>query len=208
MYHSGATEDLRAVIDHAAPAYSRIALIGFSLGGNLTLKYMGEAATHPTVAGAIAISAPIDLAASARALDTRWSNRVYLRRFILSLVAKVEAKALHFPDEIDARGSRDLRTFQEFDDRYTSRLHGFRDAADYWKQASSRQYLDRIALPTLLLNAQDDPFLAPECFPFPEAERNPSLFLETPRHGGHLGFLQFKGGLRPWFEGRVIQFLD
>lgn len=207
LYHSGATEDLSAVVEHAARSYSRIALVGFSLGGNLTLKYMGEAPPHDSILAAVAISAPVDLAASARMLDQRWSNRFYLRRFIGSLVSKVEAKAVRFPGEIDAKGSRALRTFQEFDDRYTSRLHGFRDAADYWQQSSARQFLHRITQPTLLLNAQNDPFLAPECFPFPEAEENPCLFLEVPESGGHLGFLEFAGGLRPWFEHRVVEFL-
>ncbi len=207
LYHSGATEDLSAVIEHAAASYARIALVGFSLGGNLALKYMGEAPPHRSVMATVAISAPVDLAAAARMLDQRWSNRIYLRRFIDSLIAKVEAKARRFPGEIDAHGSRDLRTFQEFDDRYTSRLHGFRDAADYWKQASARQFLHQITRPTLLLNARNDPFLAPECFPFPEAEQNPFLFLETPESGGHLGFLEFAGGLRPWCERRVIDFL-
>ena len=208
FYHSGATSDLRFVIHHAAPGYSHLALIGFSLGGNLTLKYLGEAAPHTAIVGAAAISAPVDLAASARLLDRRWSNRVYLRRFIGSLVKKIEAKALHFPDEIDATGARALRTFGEFDDRYTARLHGFRDAEDYWKQSSARQYLPQITIPTLLLNAQDDPFLAPECFPFPEAEQNPCLFLEASQSGGHLGFLEFRHGLRPWFDRRVTHFLS
>lgn len=207
LYHSGATEDLRAVIEHAAQQYSRIALIGFSLGGNLTLKYLGEAPPHPAVVSGVAVSAPIDLASSARNLDIRWSNRIYLRRFIRSLIAKVEAKALRFPGEIDARDIRALRTFQEFDDRYTSRLHGFRDAADYWAQASARQYLHQITIPALLLNALDDPFLAPECFPFPEAEQNPWLHLEASETGGHLGFLEFDHGLRPWFEKRILEFL-
>ena len=208
LYHSGATEDLGAVVEHAAKSYTRIALIGFSLGGNLTLKYMGEAPPQESVLAAVAISAPVDLAASARMLDQRWGNRIYLRRFIDSLVSKVEAKALHFPGQIDARGSRALRTFQEFDDRYTSRLHGFRDAADYWQRSSARQFLLRIRQPTLLLNARNDPFLAPECFPYQEAEENPCLFLETPASGGHLGFLEYKDGLRPWFEERVTGFLN
>ncbi len=207
LYHSGATEDLKPVIERAAASYSRVALIGFSLGGNLTLKYLGEAQPHQAIIAGVAISAPVDLAASARILDHRWSNRIYLRRFISSLIAKVEAKALHFPDEIDARGSRALRTFQEFDDRYTSRLHGFRDAADYWERASARQFLHQITVPALLLNALNDPFLAPECFPFPEAEQNPCLFLEAPVSGGHLGFLEYAGGLHPWFERRVAEFL-
>ncbi len=207
LYHSGATEDLKAVIEHAARSYTRIALVGFSLGGNLTLKYMGEAPPHEAVKAAVAVSAPVDLAASARMLDRRWSNRIYLRRFITSLVAKVEAKALRFPHQIDAAGSRALRTFQEFDDRYTSRLHGFRDANDYWTQSSARQFLLQIRQPTLLLNALNDPFLAPECFPYPESEANPCLYLETPPSGGHLGFVEWAGGLHPWFMGRLTEFL-
>jgi uncharacterized protein len=207
LYHSGETSDLGAVVRFAAAKYSRIALIGFSLGGNLTLKYLGEASPHASVIGAVAISAPIDLAASAQALDHRWSNRIYLRRFIKSLVAKVETKALRFPDQVDARWSRTIRTFQEFDDRYTAPMHGFRDAADYWKKSSARQYLDRITIPTLLLNAHNDPFLAPGCFPFAEAEQNSCLFFEAPESGGHMGFVDLACGRDPWFERRVVEFL-
>jgi predicted alpha/beta-fold hydrolase len=206
-YHSGETGDLGAVIRFAATRYSRIALIGFSLGGNMTLKYLGEASLHPAVIGAVAISVPIDLAATARALDHRWSNRIYLRRFIKSLIAKVETKARRFPDQVDASRIRTIRTFQEFDDRYTAPIHGFRDAADYWKKSSARQYLDRITIPTLLLNANDDPFLTPGCFPFAEAEQNPSLFFEAPESGGHMGFVDLTRGGEPWFERRVVEFL-
>src|ERR1700757_1233047 len=117
LYHSGETGDLGAVIDFAATRYSRIALVGFSLGGNLILKYLGEANPHPAVIGAVAISVPIDLAATARALDHRWSNRIYLRRFIKSLIAKVETKARRFPDQVDVSRSRAIRTLQEFADR-------------------------------------------------------------------------------------------
>jgi uncharacterized protein len=207
LYHSGETGDLRAVIRLAATRYSRIALIGFSLGGNLTLKYLGEASPHPALINAAAISVPIDLAASARVLDNRWSNRFYRGRFIRSLIAKVEIKARSFPDQLDISRSRTIRTFREFDDRYTAPIHGFRDALDYWKQSSARQYLERISIPTLLLNARDDPFLAPECFPFTEANRNPCLFFEAPESGGHVGFLDLARGMEPWFERRVIEFL-
>jgi predicted alpha/beta-fold hydrolase len=206
-YHSGETGDLGAVIRFAATKYSRIVLVGFSLGGNFTLKYLGEARPHASVIGAVAISVPIDLAASARVLDQRWSNRIYLRRFIKSLVAKVEAKALRFPEQLEASWSRSIRTIQEFDDRYTAPIHGFRDAADYWKKSSARQYLDQIAVPTLLLNAGNDPFLTPGCFPFAEAERNSCLFFEAPESGGHLGFVDLSCGSEPWFERRVVEFL-
>jgi predicted alpha/beta-fold hydrolase len=207
LYHSGETGDLGAVIRFAATKYSQIALIGFSLGGNFTLKYLGEATPHPAVIGAVAISVPIDLAASARALDQRWSNRIYLRRFIKSLIAKVETKALSFPDQIDASWSQTIRTFQEFDDRYTAPMHGFRDAADYWKKSSARQFLERITIPTLLLNAYNDPFLTPGCFPFAEAEQNSCLSFEAPESGGHLGFIDLTRGSEPWSERRVVEFL-
>jgi predicted alpha/beta-fold hydrolase len=207
FYHSGETGDLGAVIRLAATRYSRIALIGFSLGGNITLKYLGEATPHPAVIGAAAISVPINLAACARALDQRWSNRIYLRRFIKSLIAKVEAKALKFPDQLNVSRSRTIRTFQEFDDRYTAPVHGFRDAADYWKKSSARQYLGRITVPTLLINACDDPFLTPECFPFAEAKQNPCLFLEAPESGGHVGFVDLAHGIEPWSERRIVEFL-
>ena len=207
FYHSGDTGDLAAVIGHAARAYSRIALIGFSLGGNVTLKYLGEAPPHPAVVAGVGISVPVDLASSSRALDLQWANAIYLRRFIKSLVAKVRAKALQFPDQFDVAHAAEVRTFAIFDGRYTAPLHGFRDAHDYWTRSSARQFLPAITVPTLLLNARNDPFLGPECFPFSEAHLNHSLFLETPPSGGHVGFLDLVRGLEPWSERRVVNFL-
>lgn len=207
-YHSGETNDLRAVVTRAAKDYETLALVGFSLGGNVILKYLGESPPHPSIYSAAAICAPIDLAACARKLDQRRSNRIYLRRFLVSLIAKIEAKATLFPDIVDAAGARTLRSFQAFDDRYTGPMHGFRDAEDYWKQASARQFLPQINIPTLLLQPRNDPFLAPEAYPFPEAEANPHLFLETPGSGGHVGFLDLRQGLQPWSERRVSAFFN
>ena len=207
-YHSGDTADLAAIIAHAATAYARIALIGFSLGGNVTLKYVGEARPHPAIVAAAAISVPLDLASSARKLDERWSNRIYLRRFLIPLIAKIEAKALNFPGKLNTDNIRAIRGFQEFDGRYTAPLHGFRDAADYWKRASARQFLPRIAIPTLILNARNDPFLTADSLPYPEAEANPSVFLEVPDSGGHVGFLDFAHGVQPWSERRVAEFIS
>jgi predicted alpha/beta-fold hydrolase len=207
FYHSGDTGDLGQVINDTAARYDMVVLIGFSLGGNVTLKYLGEAPAHPKVVAAAAISVPIDLASSARALDQRLSNRLYLRRFIMSLVAKVEAKARHYPEELNIKGVRSIRTFQEFDDRYTAPIHGFRDAAEYWACSSARQYLGGITVPTLLLSARNDPFLTPECFPNAEAEANRQLCLEAPESGGHVGFLDLANGLQPWSERRVVAFL-
>ena len=208
FYHSGETGDLGRVVAHAAANYAQVALIGFSLGGNLTLKYLGEADPHPAVVAGGAISAPVDLAASARRLDRRRGNRIYLRRFLKTLVAKVEDKAARFPGELDLVGIRRVRSFAEFDDRYTAPLHGFRDAEDYWKRASARPFLPAVRVPALLLNARDDPFLPRECFPVVEAEGSACFFLEAPAYGGHVGFVET---LRPrgpnWLERRTLEFL-
>lgn len=205
FYHSGETGDLGTLVAHASLQYDAIALIGISLGGNVTLKYLGEAPPHPAVRAGIAVSAPVDLAASARELDRRWLNRLYLRRFLKTLVGKVRAKAVDFPARFDLQGLERVTTFQAFDDRYTAPLHGFRDAADYWAQSSSRQFLPRIRVPTLLLNARDDPFLPPSCFPWQEAAASAAFHLEAPACGGHVGFWDAAGG--GWLARRVVEFL-
>ena len=206
-YHSGDTADLAAVLAHAAADYARLALVGFSLGGNVLLKYLGEAPPHPAITAAAAISAPLDLASSARALDERRGNGIYLRRFLVPLIAKIEAKARVFPGRLNTDGLHAIRSFQVFDDRYTAPLHGFRDAADYWQRSSARQFLPGIATPTLILNARNDPFLTAASIPGPEAAVNPALFLEAPASGGHVGFLDFARGVQPWSERRVAEFL-
>jgi uncharacterized protein len=208
FYHSGETGDLTAVILRAAVDYRCIALVGFSLGGNIVLKYLGEAPPHPAIVGAVAVSTPVDLAASARALDQRAGNRIYLQRFMKTLVAKIEAKATRFPADLDATGVRAIRTFQQFDDRYTAPLHGFRDAEDYWERSSAHRYLGGIGIPALLLNALDDPFLTTESMPFADAERSASLTFEAPAHGGHAGFLDLANGLQRWSERRTVEFLE
>jgi predicted alpha/beta-fold hydrolase len=208
FYHSGDTGDLDELIEFVAPQYSWIALVGVSLGGNVTLKYLGKRIPHPSIIAAVAISVPVDLRASAFALDHRWSNRIYLNRFIKLLVAKIEKKAISFPDQFDVRGIRSVRTFRQFDDRYTAPIHGFRDAADYWKQSSSLQYLRGIKVPTLLLNARDDPFLTRESFPYSDSRENAALFLETPESGGHVGFIDLANGIERWCEHRAVEFLS
>jgi uncharacterized protein len=207
LYHSGETADLAFIVEHAARHFSRLALIGFSLGGNLVLKYLGEAPPHQAVACAAALSAPIDLASSVRALDQRLANRIYLRRLIASLIQKVRAKATLFPQRIDAHQVRGIHGFEDFDSRFTAPVHGFRDAADYWTQCSSRQFLPAITVPTLILSAQDDPFLTLDCFPFAEAEASTRVFLEAPETGGHLGFFHSLGSAPTWAERRVVEFL-
>ena len=171
------------------------------------LKYLGEARPHAAAVGAVALSPPVNLAASARALDQRRGNRIYLRRLIASLVRKVKAKARHFPERIDVSHTRGIHGFEDFDGRFTAPVHGFRDAADYWTKCSSQQFLPAITVPTLILSAQDDPFLTLESFPFAEAEQSERLFLEAPEIGGHLGFFDSWNAGQTWAERRVIEFL-
>jgi predicted alpha/beta-fold hydrolase len=206
-YHSGDTPDLAAVIAHAARRAPRLALAGFSLGGNMTLKYLGEREPHPAVAGAAAISAPVDLASSARAMDRRWSTQFYLRRLVRRLVGKVRAKAAAFPGIIDVSRIDGVHGFGDFDNRFTAPMHGFRDAEDYWTRSSARQFLPSIRVPALLINALDDPFLTPGCFPVAEARASAHFHLEMPACGGHLGFIESVLEPFTWAERRVAEFL-
>ncbi|MBB5036448.1 YheT family hydrolase [Prosthecobacter dejongeii] len=205
-YHSGESNDLRSVIEHASDAYPQMALVGFSLGGNITLKCIGEMPAHPHIVAAVAVSAPVDLASSARVLDEHKDNRVYLKRFLKTLVLKMEAKARRFPESFDLRGIHSIRTIKEFDDRFTAPLHGFRDADDYWARASSLPHLTKLRVPSLLLNALNDPLLTLPSFPQELAFHSDLLHLETPDYGGHVGFLDHR--LRGWHERRVIEFLN
>jgi predicted alpha/beta-fold hydrolase len=210
-YHSAATEDLEAVILHALQGgrYDALALIGFSLGGNLTLKYLGDIgeAVDPRIRASVNFSAPVDIAASSMKLQTP-SNAIYLRRFLNRLATKVRQKIALFPGQIHDAGLDRMRTFQEFDDAYTAPLHGFKNALDYWARASSRPGIPRIRIPTLLVNAGNDPFLTPECFPYEEARASQTFYLEAPTGGGHLGFVTFDPSGRYWPEKRACEFLS
>lgn len=207
-YHSGDTDDLALVIERASRSSRSVALIGFSLGGNLSLKFVGERPHHPGVVGAVGISAPVDLASSARKLDHDPGNRFYLRRLIRRLEQKIRAKALLFPDQVSLDALAGVRGFTELDDRFTAPLHGFRDASDYWSRSSARPLLPQIRVPALLLNSLDDPFLADGCFPHEEAIGSSFFTLENPAHGGHLGFIDQLTARYHWAERRTLEFLQ
>ena len=190
FYHSGATDDLNWVIRHALvrKQYRNIVLVGFSLGGNLTLKYLGERGDVPQeVVGGAIFSVPLDLQACAHQL-ARPSNIVYHRRFLNNLKKKIAQKALQLPEQLSTEHFSSIKTLQDFDDYYTAPLHGFENAAAYYRQCSSLYFLQEIKVPTLIVNAQNDPFLAPECFlpnPFPTKH----IQFEAPVGGGHCGFM-------------------
>ena len=208
-YHLGDTDDLAAVVRYAVEVkqYSEVFLTGFSAGGNVTLKYLGEnAARVPSqVQRAAVFSVPTDLKASSVHIG-RWQNQIYLRRFMNSLKEKMRVKAAHLPGQLDLTTLDQLRDFPQFDERYTAPLHGFASADDYYEQAASGRYLAGIRIPTLLVNALNDPFLPASCFPRDAAKASPWFFLETPAGGGHVGFNE--GGPRGTYysERRAIDF--
>lgn len=206
-YHSGATEDLHEVIRHiiASKKYSEIYIKGISLGGNITLKYLGEDRVIPEqVKAAITISVPCFLEGSANELH-RLKNKPYAIRFKRHLVAKLKPKLLQFPEKISQEEINSIKLLRDFDEVYTSKAHGFKDAKDYYTQCSSLQFLPTIKTPTLIINALNDTFLSPECYPVNEAKNNPNLFLETPNFGGHVGFIQ--KGEYYYNEIRALEFI-
>jgi len=209
FYNAGATDDLGAVIDRirSTCSYDSIFLIGFSLGANLVLKYTGEQGRDipSAVQGAVAVSAPCDLSSSSMELH-RVKNRLYHYRFLKLLLEKIQEKSTGYP-ELLRTDLRAIRTLKDFDDNFTAPLGGFRDAHDYWTSCSCRQFLSGICIPALILNAADDPILGPDCYPYPEAEFNPHLYLEVPRWGGHVGFMERAGQPEYWHEQRTLEFI-
>ncbi|WP_160714027.1 YheT family hydrolase [Chitinophaga solisilvae] len=209
FYHSGETGDLDTVISYlvSLQQYKVIHLVGFSLGGNVTLKYVGErgGSLLPAIRSAVAISVPCDLKGSTAELEKR-HNMIYMQRFIRELGEKLRQKQVFFPEDIQLDGYEKIRTFRQFDDRYTGPMHGFRDALDYWEKSSSCNWLHQIRIPTLLINAKDDPFLGPGCFPYAVAAQHDFFFLETPLLGGHVGFVGF-GEEYYWTERRALDFI-
>lgn len=210
-YHSGATEDVHAVLSSVVQqdAYKHIVLGGFSLGGNVLLKYLGEQryAIPHQVKAAFAFSVPCDLRGSALQM-AKWQNSVYMKRFLRSLNAKMKLKAAQFPDFPDTSNLASIRTFHQFDDRFNAPVHGFLSANDYYAKCNSLQFLAGINLPTLLVNAQNDPFLSPSCFPVEIARNHSHFFFETPTYGGHVGFSEGLPNGTYWSEYRVSVFLS
>jgi predicted alpha/beta-fold hydrolase len=206
FYHSGATDDLDFVIHHAIQkGYKEIRLIGFSLGGNMTLKYLGEKKPPAEIRAAAVFSVPMDLHSSCLRIS-KPSNWVYSNRFLNSLKTKVITKSCVRP-ELNVTGIHKIRTLIDFDDRYTAPLHGFLNAVDYYQRCSSVHFVDSIKTPTLIVNAQNDPFLSDECYPRQRLSTHAFVRFEDPGFGGHVGFAQFsKNGLY-WSEERALLFM-
>jgi uncharacterized protein len=213
FYHSGDTEDLACVLDHLARRFPgrRIGAIGFSLGGNVLLKYLGEREEWATqhVQAAATVSVPFDLAGGTTVMESGIMGRVYSYYFIRSLLQKAELKAGLLEGKVDLKSVRAARSLREFDDAATAPLHGFTDAAEYYHRSSSMHFLERVRVPTLLLQSKDDPFLPAGSLPLGSVARNPHLFPGFTETGGHVGFVEGPGPWAPsfWAEREAARFL-
>ncbi|MCI2228407.1 alpha/beta fold hydrolase [Polaribacter sp. MSW13] len=211
-YHSGKTEDVDYVVNHILKTYEydNIIIIGYSLGGNLTLKYLGEKSTNisPKVKGGIAVSVPIDIASSELELD-KLKNKLYMEVFFKTMKNKILEKAYKFPEyQLDKEKLFKATKFKHLEHLYTIPVFGFTSPEDYWEKASSKPYLLKIDKPTLLINAKDDTFLSKECFPFEEAKKSEIFHLDVPNYGGHVGFMSsFKPTENRWLEQRIYRFI-
>lgn len=211
-YHSGKTEDVSFVVDYLIEnyEYKNIIIVGFSLGGNLTLKYIGEKGENisPIVKGGIAVSVPIDIA-SAEVEMEKLKNKLYMEVFFKTMKNKILEKAHKFPEyELDKDKLFKATKFKHLEHLYTVPVFGFESPEDYWTKASAKPYLLNINKPTLLINAKDDTFLSRECYPYEEAEDSKYFFFEETKFGGHCGFMSsFKPQENRWIEHRITRFI-
>ena len=213
FYHSGETEDLDVVVAGLVARYPGrpLALIGYSLGGNVLLKWLGERGEKvpDQVRAAVAVSVPYDLGVAAYHVDHGF-GRLYGQVFLRTLKAKALAKVRRFPGLVDPRVVSSLSSFAEFDERVTAPIHGFAGARDYWSRSSSIPWLSAIQRPTLLISACDDPFLPSECLPRDTITGSPYLEAEFPDRGGHVGFVEggWPWSASYWVDRRAVSFLD
>jgi uncharacterized protein len=206
LYHSGQTSDLLSVIRqlHGQPP---IFLAGFSLGGNVVLKLAGELgeSARDLIAGVAAVSTPIDLAACVRQLDRR-ANIIYSNRFLTRLKQRVRLKESLTPGLFPMEKLDRVKSVYQFDDQFTAHTFGFGTADNYYATQSSKQFLERIRIPTLLVQAKDDPLIPFEVYEHPVFSQNSFLRLLAVEHGGHLGFVA-KGSPRFWLDRVLVQWI-
>jgi len=211
MYHHGDTEDISAVVNHALATgrYDTIALVGYSMGGNITLKYVGTGGENlpPQICAAVAFSAPCDIRAGADVLD-RPENWIYKVRFLSFLKKKVRHKARQFPGRLDISKLKLVRQWYDFDEYFSAPICGFASADEFHQQASAKNFVAGTRIPTLLVSALNDPILTPACFPVDIARDHPFFHLELPSGGGHCGFQVYGGGEFSWSERRALEFVE
>lgn len=212
-YHSGKTEDVDFVVNYLLDNYNydSVLIVGFSLGGNLTLKYLGEyqQTLSEKIKGGVAVSVPIDIASAEIEME-KLKNKLYIEMFFKTMKNKILEKAYKFPEyKLDKEQVFKATKFKHLEHLYTVPVFGFKSPEDYWRKASSKPYLAKIDRPTLLINAKDDTFLSAECYPRKEAIKSNYFYLEIPDYGGHCGFMSsFKPQDNNWLEERITRFIE
>lgn len=207
-YHSGSTEDLDDVVNHVLSKgiYDEIYIKGISLGANMALKYVGEGRAVPKeIKAVVAISTPCHLKGSCDELLSL-KNRHYAIRFLGHLKDKLKPKLEQFPNRLSVADFNSIKTLIDFDHVYTAEAHGFKDAYDYYEKASCLQFLPNIKVKSLIINALNDSFISAECYPVKAAKNNANLFLEMPKYGGHVGFIDKKNVY--YNEKRALDFIN
>jgi hypothetical protein len=213
FYHSGETGDLNEVVSSLIARWPGrpIGMVGYSLGGNVLLKWLGERGekSPDALRAAVAVSVPFDLGAAAHRID-HGIHRIYGQVFLRTLKQKALMKLRRFPDILDPKEVVQSRSFAEFDNCVTAPLHGFANAQDYWTRASATPWLEEIRKPTLMLSAYDDPFLPARCLPHDAAARSRWLTAEFTPYGGHVGFVEgrWPGAVSYWVDRRVMDYLN
>ena len=209
LYSHADSPDLHEVVQHALQGdrYRDVGLVGCSLGGSVTIRYVGEQgdALDERIRAAVAISAPVDMASTADALNTL-NNYMYYRRFMGRLATKLEQKLEDFPDLVDLDKLKEVKRWQDFDEWFTAPVSGHACAADFYEDASCMPFIPGIRRPTLLLNALNDPILSDPSYPYELAQQHDHFYLETPERGGHVGF-PTGNLLKAWSEERAFEFV-
>lgn len=212
FYHSGDTTDITRIINHLLQSYDyeQIGLVGFSMGGSVTLHYLCDEGEkiNKKIIGGVAISVPVHLPSCSDELE-KSHKLFYNKRFIKTLKEKVHQKASLIPDDFSAKPFEEYKIsrLREFDRHFTAPIHGFKDENDYYHKASSLYKLERIKRKALILNALNDPFLGNECYPYEHAENSDFIDLETPPNGGHVGF-KIAGKENTYAEIRSLDYLN
>ncbi|MEM9777772.1 MAG: alpha/beta fold hydrolase [Chloroflexota bacterium] len=209
MYNAGATDDIELVVQHILKKYPQapaLTMVGFSLGGNMLVKYLGEGRTLPAkLAATVAISPPFDMNKGIKQL-LHGMGWLYGYRFLRTLKAKTKMKEHLVADRVDVAACYAAKNLLEFDDVGTSQLYGYRDAADYYTQNGCHQFLGAVSVPTLLIRSIDDPFMDSTDIPFKTIEQNRYLSAEITQKGGHVGFMT--AGRQFWAEKAAVHYLD
>jgi len=211
-YHMGASDDVKYTIDYVLEKYDykKIVIIGYSLGGNLALKYVGEEAGNlpKEIKATISFSVPMDIQRSDERLN-KWYNWHYLKWFMMPLNFKANRKKKQFPKELENyNGFFMSGNFVYFDTHFTAPANGFDNVVTYWKSSSCIPFLKKIKIPSLIISSIDDTFISEKCYPCEIAEENENLFLERPKYGGHCGFIRRFFEQSGWMEERALAFLE